>query len=118
MIAFITVVPLLLLIWMDADAMAESASTPVPARMIQGPQAVDSEKRDGVSETTGVVAAVDPAGGTMALRAADKVMLMSAETITARKALTTVSAGDSVRVAYVTKQGRLLIQSLVPQRET
>lgn len=87
------------------------ATPATPAAPAKAPtKAVTKAK---VSRITGEVTSVDAKAGSLAIKAKDKDVDLTAESKSAKSALEKVKVGDTVRVAYTEKEGKMIVSSLV-----
>ena len=64
------------------------------------------------SRITGEVTSVDAKAGTLAVKAKDKDVNLEAESKTAKAALEKIKVGDTVRVSYTEKDGKMVATSV------
>jgi Cu/Ag efflux protein CusF len=61
---------------------------------------------------TGEVTSVDPKSGQLTVKAKDKELNLMAESKSAKSALDKVKIGDTVRVSYTDKDGKMVVSSV------
>ena len=61
---------------------------------------------------TGEVTSVDPKSGQLSVKAKDKELNLMAESKSAKNALDKVKIGDTVRVTYTDKDGKMVVSSV------
>ncbi len=66
-----------------------------------------------VTRITGEVTSVDAKAGSLAVKAKDKDVDLTAESKSAKGALEKIKVGDTVRVAYTEKEGKNVASSIV-----
>jgi hypothetical protein len=95
-----------------AFAQAKSATPAAPA---EKKTEMKSEKAK-TSRVTGEVTAVDAKAGTLAVKAKDKELNLTAESKSAKSALEKVKTGDRVRVSYTEKDGKMIATSVAADK--
>lgn len=70
------------------------------------------------SRIRGEVTSVDAKAGTLAIKAKDKDVNLEAESKTAKAALEKVKVGDTVRVSYTEKDGKMVATSVTKVTKT
>jgi Cu/Ag efflux protein CusF len=70
------------------------------------------ETKAKINRVTGEVTSVDAKAGTLAVKAKDKEINVSAESKSTKAALEKVKVGDMVRVSYTEKDGKMVASSV------
>jgi len=71
-----------------------------------------AETKAKISRVSGEVTAVDAKAGTLAIKAKDKDVNLTAESKSAKGALGKIKVGDMVRVSYTEKDGKMIASSV------
>lgn len=71
-----------------------------------------AETKAKISRVSGEVTAVDAKAGTLAIKAKDKDVNLTAESKSAKSALGKIKVGDMVRVSYTEKDGKMIASSV------
>ena len=96
-----------------AGSVWAQGTTPAPAK--PAAPAKTTEKKEGtvkVNRGQGELLAVDSKAGTAKIKARDKELSLTAESKETKDALAKVKVGDSVRVTYSEKDGKLTLRSV------
>jgi hypothetical protein len=75
-----------------------------------------AETKAKVSRITGEVTSVDAKAGSLAIKAKDKDVDLTAESKSAKGALEKIKVGDMVRVSYTEKDGKMVASSIVKSK--
>lgn len=87
------------------------AKPATPAPPTEKKTEMKSEKAK-TSRVTGEVTSVDAKAGTLAIKAKDKELNLTAESKSAKSSLEKVKPGDRVRVSYTEKDGKMIATSV------
>lgn len=77
-----------------------------------------AETKAKATRITGEVTSVDAKAGTLAVKAKDKDVDLTAESKSAKGALAKIKVGDTVRVSYTEKEGKNVATSIVKSKAT
>ncbi len=75
-----------------------------------------AETKAKVTRITGEVTSVDAKAGSLAVKAKDKDVDLTAESKSAKGALEKIKVGDTVRVSYTEKEGKNVASSIVKSK--
>jgi hypothetical protein len=101
-----------------AQAKPATPATPAtPAAPAEKKTEAKSQKTK-TSRITGEVTSVDSKAGTLAVKAKDKEVNLTAESKSAKSALEKVKQGDRVRVSYTEKDGKMIATSVTAASKT
>jgi hypothetical protein len=105
-------VPLVTLAFAGASV---AQSTPTTPAQPAGPAKPAQKKREAGQKTTrvrGELVSVDAKAGTLKIKTKDKELSLAATSKETKSALGKVKVGDTVRVAYTEKEGKLILSSV------
>lgn len=100
-----------------SQATPATPATPAsPSKKAEKMDTLDKGRKTKESHASGAVVSVDKGAGTLTVNADGKDLTITAETRAAKKALDKIKKGDSVRVNYFEKDGKLHARSIVETR--
>ena len=90
-----------------AGTTGTKSSTPAPAKPAEKKAATQKMMR-----ARGEIVSADTKAGMLSVKSKDKELSLTAESQDAKDALAKVKVGDTVRIAYVEKDGKLTLRSV------
>lgn len=108
-------VPLVILAFAGAGFAQATPATPAkPASSAKTPEKKDEKQK--ASRVRGEITGLDAKAGTLKVKAKDKEYSLRAESNDAKSGLERVKVGDTVRVMYAEKDGKLIVRSMTKVR--
>ncbi len=93
-------------------AQATPAKPATPEKKMEVKAEKPKAEKPKVTRITGQLASVDAKAGTLTVKAKDKDLNLIAESKSAKSALAKVKAGDTVKVSYTEKDGKMIASSI------
>lgn len=110
-------VPLVTLIFAGASFAQTTPATPAKPATSEKKTEMKAEKPK-VTHISGELTSVDAKAGTLAVKTKDKEINLTADSKAAKSALAKVKVGDTVRVSYMEKDGKMIASSIAAVKGT